>query len=622
MRKVFGPMDGHDKLEGTKQMIGTEKKKDRVARFFILFAVSAVLFWGCVLLGAMRYDVNDDETFNLVLAGAYGPFVNIVYMNIIIARILSWLFQAFPSFNWYLAGMLAVNFTALFLLALVLTDKMETAPAVLVTAALYLVAGRDLFTVLQYTKNAALYTAVGTVLLIRAMEGKRYAKASLVGGTLLFSLGYMLRPESFAAALAFALVRLVLFAAEYRAVFLRRLRFLIAPAAFLILVFAVNRAAAVSDPEWAEYLRFHEARVALLDHGMPDYELHREEINALGFDELDLAMFRQYLYDDSRKFNADALEKLVEIRDRDGKSSLRINRTTVGLAFNRLVSAASSQLPAAAFCVLFIIAILFFHGPRAYFALVMAAGVAGEYWYLACTNRFAWRAEFGLWSVPLVLLAVAFAESRRTVMPGEAGEDITGREVLPAEETEDGKPRKDLRKQLPVLIAGLALIALQLGSGMYTFYFDKDAQFDYREPDMKAFLQAADGDREHVYMIDTFTIANHWILSPVSSITGECSDMYERVGFLGGWAGTSPYGAHFMRERGYESNLKALLEDEVYLADNSGTEEMIREYLDKEYGPGVSLTKAGKAGGVKIWKYTKEPAGDAGQGPDPASVNE
>ena len=622
MRKVFGPMDGHDKLEGTKQMIGTEKKKDRVARFFILFAVSAVLFWGCVLLGAMRYDVNDDETFNLVLAGAYGPFVNIVYMNIIIARILNWLFQAFPSFNWYLAGMLAVNFTALFLLALVLTEKMETAPAVLVTAALYLVAGRDLFTVLQYTKNAALYTAVGTVLLIRAMEGKRYAKASLVGGTLLFSLGYMLRPESFAAALAFALVRLVLFAAEYRAVFLRQLRFLIAPAAFLILVFAVNRAAAVSDPEWAEYLRFHEARVALLDHGMPDYELHRGEINALGFDELDLAMFRQYLYDDSRKFNADALEKLVEIRDRDGKSSLRINRTTVGLAFNRLVSAASSQLPAAAFCVLFIIAILFFHGPRAYFALVMAAGVAGEYWYLACTNRFAWRAEFGLWSVPLVLLAVAFAESRRTVMPGEAGEDITGREVLPAEETEDGKPRKDLRKQLPVLIAGLALIALQLGSGMYTFYFDKDAQFDYREPDMKAFLQAADGDREHVYMIDTFTIANHWILSPVSSITGECRDMYERVGFLGGWAGTSPYGAHFMRERGYESNLKALLEDEVYLADNSGTEEMIREYLDKEYGPGVSLTKAGKAGGVKIWKYTKEPAGDAGQGPDPASVNE
>ena len=605
-----------------KQMIGTGKKKGRAARFFILFAVSAVLFWSCVFLGAMRYDVNDDETFNLVLAGAYGPFVNVVYMNIIIARILNWLFRTFPSFNWYLAAMLAANFIALFLLALILTEKMETVPAVLVTAALYLVAGRDLITVLQYTKNAALYTVVGTVLLIRAMEGKRYAEASLVGGTLLFSLGYMLRPESFAAALAFALVRLVLYAAEYRTVFLRRLRFLLAPAAFLILVFAVNRAAAVSDPEWAEYLRFHEARVALQDHGMPDYELRREEIAALGFDELDLAMFKQYLYDDSRKFNADALEKLVEIRDKDGKSSLRINRTTVGLAFNKLISAASSQLPAAAFCVLFIIAILFFHGPRAYFALVMAAGVAGEYWYLACTNRFAWRAEFGLWSVPLVLLAVAFAESRRTVMPGEAGEDITGREVLPAEETEDGKPRKDLRKQLPVLIAGLALIALQLGSGMYTFYFDKDAQFDYREPDMKAFLQAADGDREHVYMIDTFTIANHWILSPVSSITGECRDMYERVGFLGGWAGTSPYGAHFMRERGYESNLKALLEDEVYLADNSGTEEMIREYLDKEYGPGVSLTKAGKAGGVKIWKYTKEPAGDAGQGPDPASVNE
>ena len=518
--------------------------------------------------------------------------------------------------------MLAANFIALFLLALILTEKMETVPAVLVTAALYLVAGRDLITVLQYTKNAALYTVVGTVLLIRAMEGKRYAEASLVGGTLLFSLGYMLRPESFAAALAFALVRLVLYAAEYRTVFLRRLRFLLAPAAFLILVFAVNRAAAVSDPEWAEYLRFHEARVALQDHGMPDYELRREEIAALGFDELDLAMFKQYLYDDSRKFNADALEKLVEIRDKDGKSSLRINRTTVGLAFNKLISAASSQLPAAAFCVLFIIAILFFHGPRAYFALVMAAGVAGEYWYLACTNRFAWRAEFGLWFVPLVLLTVAFAESCAAAMPGETGENTNGCEAIPAEETEAEKTRKKLRKQLPVLIAGLALIALQLGSGMYTYYIVKNAQFDYREPDMKAFLQAVDEDREHVYMIDTFTIANHWILSPVSSITGECRDMYERVGFLGGWAGTSPYGVHFMRERGYESNLKALLEDEVYLADNSGTEEMIREYLEKEYGPGVSLTKAGKAGGVKIWKYTKEPAGDAGQGPDPASVNE
>ena len=79
-----------------KQMIGTGKKKGRAARFFILFAVSAVLFWSCVFLGAMRYDVNDDETFNLVLAGAYGPFVNVVYMNIIIARILNWLFRTFP----------------------------------------------------------------------------------------------------------------------------------------------------------------------------------------------------------------------------------------------------------------------------------------------------------------------------------------------------------------------------------------------------------------------------------------------------------------------------------------------------------------------------------------------
>jgi hypothetical protein len=184
-----------------------------------------------------------------------------------------------------------------------------------------------------------------------------------------------------------------------------------------------------------------------------------------------------------------------------------------------------------------------------------------------------------------------------------------------AGETDEKHARKWSWKQLPVLIAGLALIALQLGSGMYTYYFDKDAQFDYREPDMKAFLQAVDEDGEHVFMIDTFTIANHWILSPISSITGECRNLYERVGFLGGWAGTSPYGVHFMREKGYESNLKALLEDEVYLADNSGTEEMIREYLEKEYGPGVSLTKVGKKGGVKIWKYTKEPAGAVIQEP-------
>ncbi|MDO5702075.1 MAG: hypothetical protein Q4G47_01800 [Lachnospiraceae bacterium] len=554
-------------------------KKQKILRIAAVMAVSAVLAAAAVLLGDMKYEVNDDETFNLVLAGAYGPFVNIVYMNILIARFLSWMFRTFPTVNWYLVCMLICNFAALSAVILLVTEKMDAVRAALTASGIYLTVGYDLFTELQYTKNAAVYTVAGALLIMWSMRarGRGSAAAYAAAGSVFFALGYMVRPESFIAALPFILVQAALKIAEDRKEAVRLLVRFLAAAALLCAAVLCDRAAAGSDPEWMDYLRFHEARVELLDHGMPDFKAHREEIEALGFDELDLKMFKMYLYADPEKFNPDALEKLVEIRDRDGKNVLRLNRTTVGLAMNRLYNAAAGHLPAGAFCVLFVYAMLFLDSWKALFALIMAAGVAGEYWYLACTNRFAWRAEFGLWFVPLALLAVVSMECAEL---------------------------RELKRRLPALIACLALTGAQLGSGMYTFYFDKEAKIDYRESDIQDFLKETEND-EYVYMIDTHTIANRWIISPVSAIDGTCADMYRKVGFLGGWAGTSPYGLHFMRERGYESNLLALLDDEVYLADNSGTEEMILEYLKKRCGGDIRLERAGEAGGIAIWKYTR-----------------
>lgn len=555
-------------------------RRQKLIRIGAVLVISAILAAAAVLLGDMKYEVNDDETFNLMLAGAYGPFVNIVYMNILPARFLAWLFRAAPSVNWYLVCMLLCNFAALAAIILLLTEKMDAVRAALTTAGVFLIVGYDLFTELQYTKNAAVYTVAGALILIRSLRAERRGSAAALtaAGCIFFALGYMVRPESFIAALPFILVRAALWVVEDRKEAKRLLLRFLAAVVLLGAMVLIDKAAARSDPEWMDYLRFHEARVELLDHGMPDFEAHRAEIEALGFDELDLKMFKKYLYADPEKFNPDALEKLVEIRDRDGKNVLRVNRTIIGLAMNHLYSAATDHLTAGAMCVLFVIAMLFLDSWKALFALIMAAGVAGEYWYLACTNRFAWRAEFGLWFVPLALLAVTFAENVK----------------LP-----------ELKKRIPAVIACVALIGVQLGSGMYTFYFDKNAEIDYRESDIQDFLREIEADEEHVYMIDTHTIANRWIISPVSKIDGTCADLYRKVGFLGGWAGTSPYGLHFMRERGYESNLLALINDEVYLADNAGTEEMILEYLKKRIGNDVSMEKVGDVGGMTIWNYSK-----------------
>ncbi len=554
----------------------------RRRRLVLIAAESLLLFAAAVLLGRVYYELNDDETFNLMLAGAYGPFSNIVYMNILLSKGMAFLFRVFPAWNWYLVLMLGMNFMALLLLTLVLTEQMDEGAALVTTAGLHLLFDFQLFNELQYTKNAAFYTVVGAVLFFHALEAGRHRDGwtrgrclFLAAGSLLFVLGFMVRPESFAAACPFVLVRLLLFFWQNRRDAVRLLRFLALPALLLLLVIVVDKAAAGTDPEWREYLRFHEARVALLDHGMPDYALHREELSDLGFDELDLQMFRKYLYADWNKFNADSLESLVALRDEEGKASLRINRTVVGEALRHMVEAAGAHLIAGAMLLFFVLSILLLKGPDAYAALVMLAGVGGEYWYLACTNRFAWRAEFGLWTVPLLLLLSLLAERR-------------------------GGLRTE--RLLPGLLAACLLAGAQLGYGMHVFYFDKDASALYEEADISPLIEAiSSGD--DLYMLDTMSIANTWILSPVQDITGRCRGLFHNIGFLGGWAGTSPYGRYYLRQRGMDNGILALLEDRVYLADNSGSEDMILAYLRKEYDPEAVMEPCGDIGGFHIFAF-------------------
>jgi hypothetical protein len=72
---------------------------------------------------------------------------------------------------------------------------------------------------------------------------------------------------------------------------------------------------------------------------------------------------------------------------------------------------------------------------------------------------------------------------------------------------------------------------------------------------------------------------------------------------LGGWAGTSPYGRYYLRERGMDNGILALLKEHVYLADNSGSENMILEYLRKEYDPDASMEQLEDIAGFHIFAF-------------------
>ena len=614
------------------------------------------------LLGRVYFETNDDETLNLLLAGAYGERTSfLIFQNIIIGRIISFLFSVVPSVNWYLGLMLAANTIAVFLICAALSSRLDLTGTVLTSLLINFTLGHDFYEELQFTRNASLYVAAGALMLLWAWTKLRdkagFPLPQVMAGSLFFALGYMVRDNSFFAVLPFiALVfvwEMVLACSGrgrigrgegdrggdlkergirnepgghgehggrseiigFKDAFIGAVKVWILPLILLAAVYLVNGMAYRSDPKWRDSKVYNDVRSELLDFGLPSYEENREEMEALGIDDTDLRLLGAWCYADPEKYTLETLEGILELRGGNAHRMLKFDSETVMKVFHGIADTLTTRYCGAILALIFIVSALILGRRHTLPFILCSLGILGEYWLLTCMGRVIWRVETGLWLLPAMLFFFLLLGGGYVCVP---------------------------RLPRTVLIPAAIIFSLQLGSLLHTFFIEKGGRWRLFAPSFENYfleLEAVnEGDPKEVLaagkrgsvtiyrpdlipedtyprmicMVDTLTIASRAITPDLIALNSSfAGGLFKYTLFAGGWAGGSPAGDHYEKIYGISNPLRALAEDErMFFADVCGTTGYLVDYLRKEYDPDVTVAEVAMIDGISIWKFVRKEAGD------------
>ena len=568
-----------------------QEKRREWFRYAAVCALCLLFFAFFLLLGHMSYETNDDETMSLICAGAYGPGVRLVYSNYLLGLVLTRLYLLFPGLNWYLVLMLLASLTALMAVCLVLGSTLSFPGSMMLTAALNVLLGYDFYNELQFSKNASLLTGVGAVLLFYLLYGGKKKRMALLLGSFLITAGFMVRKDSFYAAAAVMACGALPALQWKKREMIRRLLCVFGPALLAVLIcMGINKAAYSKDPQWRNYMKYNILRSDLLDFGFPSYDLHKDEIKALGLGKNDLKLLQSWDYMDPEVFTIGTLEKLVEMRGGSKRTRLKINRSTL-LRAAKGIGEAVTGYGIAGTCAGVKIALLLV-GTAASNLTVLAALliICLEYWYLGCFGRVIWRGECGIWlSALFVSLSAAFF----------AGD-------LPERFRKSFRPEHHRGWSLYIGTAMAAGIAV--GSLLYTFFVQKQQQtFEYMtsyQPLLEEINRRGDAGDPTIYIADTFTFSYRPVVSRMPDITGKCKGLFRYMGFIGGWMGASPDGQYYLKRQGIDNPIRSLAEDErtVFLCGED-TSKIMLKYLRKHCSADIERTLVEEIEGYKIWSY-------------------
>ena len=308
-------------------MLQTAEKKKTEQRCLLAALLFNALFLALTLLGyRVGFESNDDLTLAAFVDGQMAvPTAHIPYINIVLGALLKGIYTILGrGVAWHTICQVLLLFLSFTAMGDVLCRRLGILPGLLASALLLLFAGADVYTIISYTKTAAVCTVGGMLLLTDAMEhgGGRIAR---IAGILLCLFGFMLRPLEalpcfgILAALCFRRLWGLLFEEEGSArEKLTRLRRYVVPFLLLVALCAalhlVNEAA-WRGPVWEPYHTYDSIRVAYSDYGRPQYSEMPEAYEALGLSETDAQLLYGGNYFDPEAYSGDVMRAISEARD-------------------------------------------------------------------------------------------------------------------------------------------------------------------------------------------------------------------------------------------------------------------------------------------------------------------
>jgi hypothetical protein len=288
-------------------------------------AISGACFAAALSVVTLGFESNDDVGMAQIASGLNtgAPSAELIFSNILIGRVIKFLYQLTTRVNWYTLYLLATHFLALTGLLWAFLRMLPTRLAVMLFGLLFVEFEIALLLRLQFTSTAILAAVSGIILILSRDEagGSRssiagrisiaspISIASLCGGGLLVLAG-LIRPDAMYYALLLLAPLLI-----YEAVRFRPWRSF---AVIGVSVAVVMGGAALdawhyrSDPAWREFMAYNRVRAAIHDLPIVKYEDNtRFFFNRIGWSYTDWGMFTNWFFTDPDTYSRERLESVL-----------------------------------------------------------------------------------------------------------------------------------------------------------------------------------------------------------------------------------------------------------------------------------------------------------------------
>ncbi len=281
----------------------TNKLKDNILDFLLAFIPMLLLFSWILFFWKITYSLHDDNYMISFASGKYlgHPDAHLIYIKYPLSYLLSYLYTAVPSIDWYGCMLITYNMISLFFITFYFIKKQNTLiKKIIVDVAIYIILLSGWFSELvsfTYTTTAALLGVA--MLVIFTLSSNRFIEQLLT--LFLAFICYNLRSEIFIMLLPFCgIIWLYKFLTSKRK---EHLFFLISLFIIIGCSFTINTLA-YSTKDWKDYLEYNENRTLVYDYyydnGVFDYEQNKELYNKLNLTKTECEVMHNYdlsLYD-------------------------------------------------------------------------------------------------------------------------------------------------------------------------------------------------------------------------------------------------------------------------------------------------------------------------------------
>lgn len=527
-----------------------------------------LLVVGLLVLNDDYRGPDDDLGISLALSGLYPDGGQCLFTNAVLNGIIYQLNMAIPELNWFLVIERAAVAVAFFALSYLLLRHVPLGPALVCLGfiAYFIMPKCTLGS--NFTVVAALCVMAGEVCFCVGIARRKLSPC--VAGTVLVTLGFMWRALVLllsAPFLALAFAGLLLRCGRgHRSELRRLLAWALASAAVVGL--AVGGALAYdravwSDPHWAPWQEYNDARYSLVDYPTRDYEAMKDELAAIGVSESDYWLMRNWITADPDYITAERL----------GAVSSIAREPAADRSFVSSVVAEGRHLvksPLLTVSLAFLVVTVLLLGRRRVLA-VTALSLAGA--FAACvlfryTGRLPARVEYAVWLFSLLPCAAVLL---RCPLPAPTGERPLpqGRVVVSA--------------ALGMLFAVLCAVGLGVKWGP-AFNVERIDQFAKES----AFVE----DNALINRFSEPGVVYVWDTTTFTQVEKELKyrhlppkKLMDSAVFAGGWTQGSPLVRAHNEDLGVPNPLRALIDrpDTYFVTRRKHAIEQITSYLREHY---------------------------------------